>query len=92
METPQVRPGAVPDAGPGPRVVAFFRNAAQGNLAIQLVTGLGVPAGRLGVTPPERIEGGQGMLLAIPCPDQALLNRVEHLCRDLGAAIHRTRG
>jgi hypothetical protein len=89
METPQVRPGRVTPAGAMPRVVAFFYNTAQGNSAIQLLTALGVPNDRLGVTPPEQIEGGQGMILSIPCPDEALIPKVEALCRSAGAAIHR---
>ena len=89
METPQVRPGRVTQTQAMPRVVAFFYNAAQGNAAIQLLTALGIPNDRLGVTPPEQVEGGQGMVLSIPCPDEALIARVESLCRDLGAAIHR---
>ncbi|HWE38197.1 MAG TPA: hypothetical protein VG406_16625 [Isosphaeraceae bacterium] len=91
METPQVRPGRVQAAEPSRRVVAFFSNAAQGNAAIQLLTALGVPNDRLGVTPPERIETGQGMVLSIACPDPALLPKVEAACRGLGASIHRQR-
>lgn len=92
METPQVRPGSVrPHAGAMPRVVAFFYNSAQGNSAIQMLAALGVPGDRLGVTPPERIEGGQGMILSIACPDEALISRVEALCRSHGAEIHRQR-
>ncbi len=71
-----------------PRVVAYFHNSAQGNLAIQLLTALGVPSDRLGVTPPERIEGGQGMLLSVACP-VALRESVETTCRRLGAEVHR---
>jgi hypothetical protein len=89
METPQVRPGRVTPSPAMPRVVAFFYNTAQGNSAIQLLTALGVPNDRLGVTPPEQIEGGQGMVLSIPCPDEALVLKVEALCRSQGAAIHR---
>jgi hypothetical protein len=88
MEPPQIRPGVVNDGGPMPRVVAFFHNSALGNAAIQLVAGLGVPNDRLGVTPPELIEGGQGMILSIACPE-SLRPRVEAACRSLGAAIHR---
>ena len=89
METPQVRPGVVTHTGAMPRVVAFFYNAAQGNSAIQMLIGLGIPSDRLGVTPPEQIEGGQGMILSIPCPDEKLIPKVEALCRSQGAAIHR---
>ena len=91
METPMVRPGEVRGAEPTPRIIAYFRNSAQGNLAIQLVGGFGVPADRLGVTPPERIDGNQGMVLSIPCEDSALSDRVAKLCRDLGAEVHRQR-
>ena len=60
METPQVRPGLVKAGESLPRVVAFFHNSALGNLAIQLLMQVGVPNDRLGVTPPEQIEGGPG--------------------------------
>ena len=72
METPMVRPGLVSNPDSKRRVVAFFRNGAGGNLAIQMVTQLGVPADRLGVTPPEQIENGQGMILSIACPTDAI--------------------
>ncbi len=88
METPQVRPGVVHEGPALPRVLAFFHNSAQGNLAIQVLTGLGVPNDRLGVIPPEGIEGGQGMVLSIACPEP-LRARVESACRSLGAEIHR---
>jgi hypothetical protein len=89
METPQVRPGLVkPHDGPMTRIVAYFSNSAQGNSAIQLLTALGVPNDGLGVTTPDRIESGQGMLLSIPCPDPALIPRVEALCRSQGAEVH----
>lgn len=91
METPQVRPGLVTHTEPMPRVVAFFHNSAQGNFAIQLLTELGVPNDRLGVTPPERIETGQGMLLSIGCPEPSMFAKVEDVCRRLGAQIHRQR-
>ena len=89
METPQIRPGVVTPSGAMPRVVAFFYNAAQGNAAIQLLVSLGIPSDRLGVTPPERIEGGQGMILSIACPDETLIPKVEALCHGHGAEIHR---
>ncbi len=89
MEVPQVRPGKVQHTEPMPRVIAFFYNSAQGNAVIQLVTQLGVPSERLGITPPDRIEGGQGMLLSIPCPDEKIQARVEAICRAQGAEIHR---
>jgi len=92
MEDPQIRPGVVDDEGPAmPRVVAFFQNSAPGNAAIQLVSMMGVPQDRLGVTPPEGIEGGQGMILSIACPE-SLRRRVESACRSLGAEIHRQPG
>ena len=91
MEIPQVRPGKVNYTEPSPRVVAFFSNSAQGNLAIQLLTALGIPNDRLGVTTPERIETGQGMVLSIACPDESLIARVESLCRQQGGDVHRQR-
>ena len=89
MENPQIRPGRVESESHPPTVVAFFRNSAAGNLAIQLLTAIGVPAGRLAVTPPEQIEHGQGMLLSIGCPTEALVPKVEDVCRKLGAELHR---
>ncbi|WP_422929988.1 hypothetical protein [Singulisphaera sp. PoT] len=89
MEMPQVRPGKVEHTEPLPRVVAFFYNSAQGNAAIQLLTAIGVPNDRLGVTPPECIEGGQGMILSVACLDETMMGRVEQVCRQQGAAIHR---
>lgn len=91
METPQIRPGLVKTAEAMPRVVAFFYNSAQGNLVIQILLQLGIPNDRLGVTPPEQIEGGQGMILSIGCPDSATLAKVESICRQQGAEIHRQR-
>lgn len=91
MEMPQVRPGKVGTTGPMPRVVAFFYNAAHGNSTIQLLKQLGIPSDRLGVTPPEQIETGQGMILSIPCPNDKLLAEVEAICRRQGAEIHRQR-
>jgi hypothetical protein len=91
METPQIRPGLVEKVESMPRVVAYFYNSAQGNLVIQILMQLGVPNDRLGVTPPEQIEGGQGMILSIACPDKKVLARVESICREQGAAIHRQR-
>ena len=91
MEMPQVRPGKVDQTGPMPRVVAFFYNSAQGNSTIQLLTAIGIPNDRLGVTPPERIETGQGMVLSIACPDEKTVARVEAICRQQGADIHRQR-
>jgi hypothetical protein len=91
MENPQIRPGLVTSSGDMPRVVAFFRNSAEANAAIQLLVALGVPADRLGVTPPEQIPHGQGMLLSIGCPEESLIPRVEAICRKHGAEIHRRR-
>ncbi len=91
METPQVRPGAVQSPESKLRVVAFFHNSAEGNLAIQLLTGIGIPNDRMGVTPPERIEGGQGMVLSVGCPDEKALAKAESICRKLGARLRRQR-
>jgi hypothetical protein len=74
-----------------PRVVVFFPNSAPGNLAIQLLTQIGIPNDRLGVTPPEQIEGGQGMVLSIGCPDDKMIKQVESICRAQGGRIHRQR-
>jgi hypothetical protein len=91
METPQVRPGLVKHAEKMPRVVVFFPNSALGNLAIQLLMQIGIPNDKLGVTPPEQIEGGQGMILSIACPDEKKLAQVESICRSQGGRIHRQR-
>ncbi|MFO0891492.1 MAG: hypothetical protein U0790_20410 [Isosphaeraceae bacterium] len=91
MQMPQVRPGAVQSPESKLRVVSFFHNAAEGNLAIQLLTALGIPNDRLGVTPPEQIEGGQGMVLSIGCPDERALAKAEDVCRKLGGRLHRQR-
>lgn len=91
MEMPQVRPGLVTSPENMSRVVAFFYNSAQGNMVIQILTQIGVPSDRLGVTPPEQIEGGQGMILSIACPDAATVLKVESVCRQQGAEIHRQR-
>lgn len=91
IETPQVRPGKVTAHEPTSRVVAYFYNSAQANGVIQLLGGLGIRADQLGITPPEQIEGKQGMVLSIPCPSQTLLAKVEDICRKQGAEIHRQR-
>jgi hypothetical protein len=91
METPQVRPGLVKQGESMPRVVVFFPNSALGNLAIQLLMQIGIPNDRLGITPPEQIEGGQGMVLSIGCPDEISLTKVESVCRSQGGRIHRQR-
>jgi hypothetical protein len=72
-------------------VVVFFPNSALGNLVIQILAQIGVPSDRLGVTPPEQIEGGQGMILSIACPDEKILAKVESICRQQGGRIHRQR-
>jgi hypothetical protein len=89
METPQIRPGKVTNEERVPRVVAYFYNSAQGNSAVQLLVGLGIPSAQLGITPPEQIERRQGMLLSIPCPDEALIPKVEAYCRSFGAEVRR---
>lgn len=91
MDTPQIRPGLVKNTDPMPRVIAFFRNSAAGNTAIQMLTMIGVPGDRLGVTTPDQIETNQGMLLSVGCPTTDLIPRVEAVCRQYGAEIHRTR-
>ncbi|WP_165232765.1 hypothetical protein [Aquisphaera insulae] len=91
METPQVRPGAVTSPEPRRRVLAYFANAAEGNLAIQLLTSVGIPNDRLGVTPPDQMEGGYGMILSIGFPDEKLVPKAEDICRKLGAKLHRQR-
>jgi hypothetical protein len=92
METPQIRPGAVASPEPKLRVIAYFYNAAEGNLAVQLLTGIGIPSDRLGVTPPDQLEGGRGMLLSVGCPDESLQAKAESILRSLGGEIHRQRG
>lgn len=90
MQTPLIRPGRVPSdaAGtPPPRIVALFRDAAQGNAVIQLLGAIGVPADQLGVTTPDRMPEGRGMLLSIACPEPALRPRVESICRAQGAEL-----
>ena len=91
MENPQIRPGLVSSAGPMSRVVAFFPNAAEGNVAIQMLVAIGIPGDRIGVTPPDQMENYQGMILSIGCPTDAVIPQVEDLCRRRGAQIHRQR-
>lgn len=91
IETPLVRPGAIPDGEPLPRLIAYFSNSAPGNSAIQQLIMLGIPSDRLAVTIPDRLPGQQGMVLSIACPDPLLLPRIEDLCRKMGAEIHRER-
>jgi hypothetical protein len=68
-------------------LLAYFNNSAQANSVIQLLVAIGVPSDRLGVTPPDRMPGGQGMLLSIPCPDPKVAIRVESICRQQGAEL-----
>ncbi|MFO0909626.1 MAG: hypothetical protein U0794_14930 [Isosphaeraceae bacterium] len=89
MENPQIRPGLVTPRGPMPRVIAFFPNAAEGNVSIQMLQAIGVPGDRIGVTTPDQMENGQGMVLSIGCPTPALVKQAEDLCRRHGAQIHR---
>jgi hypothetical protein len=93
MELPQIRPGrtSTSPSEPQQRVVAYFYNSAPANMAIQLLTTLGVASDQLGITPPERIENGQGMVLSIACQDEKMAAQVESLCRDQGADVHRQR-
>jgi hypothetical protein len=89
MELPQIRPGSVHEGEAATQVVAFFFNSAIGNSVIQMLTAYGIRNDQLGVTPPERIETGQGMVLSIPCPTEELVRKVEALCRSQGGQIHR---
>ena len=89
MDDPSIRPGAVAEPLGSADLVVAFGNAAQGNLAVQLVGMLGVRGDRLGVTPPDQLEGGQGMLLSIVSPDPAVLDRAAEVCRNLGGTVHR---
>lgn len=89
METPWIRPGRVDPPEPAAKVVALFPNAAPANAVVQLLIALGIPSSRIGVTSPDRMPRGQGMLLAIGCPDPALVARVEEICRKQGAEVHR---
>jgi hypothetical protein len=93
MEIPQIRPGktSTSPTEPQQRVVAYFYNSAPANMAIQILTALGIPNDQLGITPPERIESGQGMVLSIACKDEKMAAQVESLCRDQGANVHRQR-
>jgi hypothetical protein len=88
-ELPQIRPGRVVTEDTTPRIVASFASSAQGNMVIQLVTMLGVPADQIGVIAPGRRPRGQGMVLSIPCPDEQVAAAVESACRAQGAEIQR---
>ncbi len=92
METPQIsqdaggrpglpvrRPCLLPALPKGTSIASGFARCAV------------VPSDRIGVTPPEQIEGGQGLLLSIGCPKDTLIPKVEALCRSHGAEIHRQR-
>lgn len=89
METPSIRPGKSLDSSPQSLLVAFFKSSAMGNSAIQLLGTMGVSGCRLGVTTPDEIPGGQGMLLSIGCSDESHAAKVEAACRDLGAIVRR---
>jgi hypothetical protein len=52
---------------------------------------LGIPSDGLGVTTSDQIEGGQGTVLSIGCPDEKALARAEEICRKLGGHLHRQR-
>lgn len=91
MHLPQIRPGKVEASAPAPRIVAYFYNSASGNLAIQMLVAYGIKSDQLGVTPPDQIEGGQGMVLSIPYEDETLVPKIESLCRSMGAETHRGR-
>jgi hypothetical protein len=87
---PLVRPGRVDSPAPALRLVATFPNSAQGNLAIQLAGTLGIRQDRLGVTAPDRLERGQGMVLSIPCADESEAGRIESVFQNLGGTVHRS--
>ncbi len=87
MEHPQVRPGRISAPESMTRLIALFANAAQGTSVVQLLVQLGVPSDRLAVTPPDEMEGGKGMILSIPCPDEATLARAQAACRSQGARM-----
>jgi len=93
METPQIRSGAIlsPETEASLQLVIRFHESAEANLAIQLLTGIGVPGDRLGVLPPEKVEGGRGMILVAGCPTEAIRARAEAVCRKLGGELHRHR-
>lgn len=90
MDVPRIRPGLTAESRPPVRFLAHFPNSAPGNLAIQQLLMLGVPADGLAVTEPTGIEGGQGMLLAIAGVAGELDRRAEATCTRLGARIVRS--
>ncbi len=91
METPQIRSGAIRSPETKLELFVYFYNAAEGNLAVQLLTGIGIPGDRVGVVPPEKLEGGQGMVLSVGCPTESLRAKAEAVCRKLGGQVHRHR-
>jgi hypothetical protein len=92
METPFVRPGLVQSPEPSDRIVARFFNSAHGNMVIQYLATVGIPGDRLGVTVPDRMPDGQGMVLSIPCSDTKLAAHIEAFCRAQGATTRRQQG
>jgi len=84
METPQIRSGAILSPETSLQLVVHFHDSAVANLAIQLLTGIGVPGDRLGVLPPEKVAGGRGMILVAGCPTEAIFAKAEAACRKLG--------
>ena len=91
METPLIRPGAVQSPDASFRLVVHFYNAAEANLAIQILGTLGVPGDRIGVVDPDRMAGGRGMVVSVHCPDEPTRVRAEDVCRRLGGEVHRWR-
>lgn len=91
MEIPQIRSGAILSPETPLQLVVHFHDSASANLAIQLLAGIGVPGDRLGVLPPEKVEGGRGMILSVGCPTEAVRARAETVCRKLGGQVHRHR-
>jgi hypothetical protein len=89
MSNTRIRPGLVPGSSETSpiRLVAYFRNAAQGNSMIQLLGTMGIPASGLGVTTPDRLPSGQGMVLSIPCKSAEQRAKVESSCRAQGADL-----
>ena len=88
MEAPTIRPGVTSREPTRPNLFAYFHNAAAGNAAIQQITALGVADEQLGVTPPEWVDGGEGMLLSLVC-EPRIRDRIEAACRAFGAEVHR---
>ena len=72
METPTHSSAAIRSPETKLELFVYFYNAAEGNLAVQLLTGIGIPGDRVGVVPPEKLEGGQGMVLSVGCPTESL--------------------